>query len=136
ICADSERDRQCAHERCQSCHDNWTKTFDAGLMNSFAPFVAFIEAMKGEVDNHDAVLFYETHEQEQSDHRIERQRAVKEPKCHESANYRREQSRQDGDRVHITLIENAEDYVHHEHCCDDQKRQRPEELLEDQTFTL
>src|SRR5438067_1945263 len=39
IGADSERDRQCAHERCQGCHDNWTKAFNAGFMNRFAPLV-------------------------------------------------------------------------------------------------
>ena len=38
--------------------------------------------------------------------------------------------------MHVALVENPEDYIHHEDCCDDQKRQRPEEFLEDQAFTL
>ena len=41
-----------------------------------------------------------------------------------------------GNWMHIALVENTEDYIHHEHCCDDQKRQRPKELLEDQTLHL
>ena len=41
-----------------------------------------------------------------------------------------------GNWMHIALVENTEDYIHHEHRCDDQKRQRLKELLEDQTLTL
>src|SRR5207244_13612954 len=105
-------------------------------MNRLAQFVTFIETMKRKVHNHDAVLLHDTHEQEQSDYWVERQRAVKKPKCHQSTNYRREQSRQDGDRMHVALVENPEDYIHHEDCCAEQQRQRPEEFLEDQAFTL
>ena len=38
--------------------------------------------------------------------------------------------------MHVALVKNSEDHIHHEYRADDQKRQRAEELLKDQRFTL
>ena len=101
-----------------------------------APVVAFVEPMEREVDNHDAVLLHDAHEQEQADDGVKRERGAEKPERHQSAHDRREESRKHGNRMHIALVENAEDDIHDEDRGDDEERQRLEELLQDEAFAL
>src|SRR6476469_6972221 len=70
IRAVAEGQRNGTHQRGQGRHDDRPKTFDAGLVDRGPKIIAFIEAMESKVDNHDAVLFHDTHEKKEPDHRI------------------------------------------------------------------
>ena len=88
IRAVAERKWHRAHQGGQCRHDDGTKTFDAGFVDGRTKVVAFVNAMQGEVDNHDAVLLHDAHEEEQADDRIKRERGVKEPEREQAADDR------------------------------------------------
>src|SRR5262245_22768696 len=43
---------------------------------------------------------------------------------------------QNRERMHITLVQNSQNHIHHEDCCKQQQRQRPKQLSEYKCLTL
>ena len=101
-----------------------------------APVVTFVQPMKREVDNHDAVLLHDAHEEEEADDGIKRERGTEKPERQQAADDRREERGEHRDRMDVALVKNAEDDIHDEERRDDEERQRAEELLQDKAFTL
>ena len=64
-------------------------------------------AFQREIDHHDSVLFHDADQQHNADNRDHVEILVKENQCEESADARRWQRGQNGDRVDEALIQNA-----------------------------
>src|SRR5207342_3232908 len=101
-----------------------------------ASIITFIQPMKSEIDDHDAVLFHYSHQEEEPDDGIEREGRAEQPESHQTAYNRWEKSGKNRDRMDIAFVENAQNHVHDEERGDDEEGQRREELLQDQAFTL
>ena len=123
IRAVTKRKRHRAHQGGQRGHDDRPKTFDARFVNGRAPIVAFVQPMKREVDNHDAVLLHDAHEEEQADDRIKRERGTENPKREQSAHDRGEERGEHRHRMDVALVENPENDIHDEQRREDEKRQ-------------
>ena len=100
------------------------KRSDARFVNGRAPVVAFVQPMEREVDDHDAVLLHDAHEEEEANHGIKRERGIKKPERHQAADDRREKRREHGNRMDVALVENSENHVHDEERRDDEEGQR------------
>ena len=92
--------------------------------------------MEREVDNHDAVLLHDAHEEEKTDHRIKRERGTENPERHQTADDRGEKRGEHRNRMDIALVENSENHIHDKERRDNEKGQSVEELLQDKAFTL
>ena len=92
--------------------------------------------MEREVDNHDAVLLHDAHEEEEADDGIKRERGIKKPERHQAADDRREERGEHRDRMDVAFVENAENHIHDKERRDDEEGQSGKELLQDKAFTL
>ena len=136
ISAKAQRERQRAHQRGERGHDDGPETFDARFVNGGAPIVAFIEPMQRKIDNHDAVLLHDTHQEEETDDGIKRKRRTKKPEREQAADDGGKERGKHRDRMNVTLVKNSEDHIHDEKRADDEKRQRIEKLLENKSLAL
>ena len=59
ILAESERDRDCAHERGESSHHYRTKPFYAGFVNGRAQVPPFVDSLQRKIDHHNSVLLHD-----------------------------------------------------------------------------
>ena len=83
-----------------------------------------------EVDHHDAVLLDDADQQDDADQRDQAEVESEHHQDRERADAGRRQRRQDGDRVDVALVENAEDQIDHDQRRQDQQRHGAERLLE------
>ena len=70
--------------------------------------------MQREVDNHDAVLLHDPHQEKQPDDGIKRERGTKEPEREQAAHDGREKRGKHRHRMDVALVENSEDDIHDE----------------------
>jgi hypothetical protein len=92
--------------------------------------------MEREIDNHNAVLLYDSHEKKQTDHGIKRESRTEKPEGEQTTHDRGEKRGENRDGVHIALVEDAENDIHNKQSGKDKKRKRLKELLENQAFSL
>ena len=76
--------------------------------------------LQGEVDHHDRVLLDDADQQDDADQRDQAQLAAAEDQREQRADPGRGQGREDGQRVHVALVEDAEDDVHRQQRQEDQ----------------
>ena len=82
------------------------------------------------VDHHDAVLLDDADQEDDADQGDQAEIKSKRHQDRERADARRRQRREDGQRMDVAFVENAQDQIHHNQRRQDQKRNRAERLLE------
>ena len=112
IAADTEQQRQGAEQGRQAGHHDRPKTHDAGLQNRLARAHTEVTlGIQGEVDHQDGVLLDDADQQNDADQRDQRQLGAAQQQGQQGADPSRGQRRDDRQRVHIALVENAEDDI-------------------------
>ena len=85
---------------------------------------------QGEIDLHDGVLLHDADQHDQAHKRVDVQVDVEQQQRHQRAETGRRQTRENGDGVDVTLVQNAEHDVHHRDGDDQQHPQVSERALE------
>ena len=118
---------QCRHRR----HHDRAEAQDRGLADRFLRRQMLVAlGDDGEVDHHDAVLLDDADQQNDSDQGNQAEIESERHQDRERADAGRRQRRENGQRVDVALIEDAEDQIDHDQCGEDQQRHGAERLLE------
>src|SRR6185437_3911227 len=130
--AQSDRDRQPAHDRGHRRHHDRPETQQAGFVDRvFGCRDAFALPGDGEVDHHDGVFLHDADQHHDADDRDDAEIHAEPHQCQQRAQSRGGQAGQNRDRVDEALIENAEHHVDHQDCRDQQHALTFERLLKD-----
>src|ERR1019366_8134802 len=114
ISAETQRDGNRAHDGGERGHNDRAETIHAGIVNRFVGSLAFSHALQGEVDDHDAVLLDDAHQHEHPDVGVEGRFLVEEDQRRQATDQGDGQGGEDGKRMEVAFVQDAEDDVHDE----------------------
>src|SRR5260221_6113832 len=121
--AESERKR--SEKSCHGGHEDGTEAQETGLVDGVLGRQTFLHfGLHGEVDHEDGVLFDDADGKNDADEGDHGELGGGELKSEKGSDTRRRKSREDGDRVDVALIENAENDVDGAERGDDQHQHR------------
>src|SRR5204863_7025890 len=118
--AEAEGDGQGAHQGGQGGHDDRAEAVHAGVVDGLLGALAFVDALEGEVNDHDAVLLDDAHQHEHADEGVEGGDFAEEPEGGQAPHQGDGQGGEDGDGVEVAFVEDAEDHIHDENGQDHQ----------------
>ena len=112
---EADRNGSRADHRGEGRHQDGPEAIQTRIVNGALGRLAGCDPLAGKIDDHDSVLLDDPHQHEHPDERIERRLLPEQVKGQESPHEGCGKGREHRERVDVTLVENCQNHVHHEH---------------------